>query len=224
MHIAHLATLAVALVDDVCGDAAVWFKIASIANRVSDRNPVNAWRRSICGSTKAILSSLRKSLRRWPRFLSCHRLWFLNNHSTSVLSAAMSIMVWKTTIGHRRVATLQQWGSIILSTTSTPPLSSLYASTASGFLSVRWECPVGCVRLTEVIHSSSAVGHMTATLLTETKHIWCSDWAAKVKFRSGVRHLKCRLRSSRTLFPMCHMDRHFKDLSNDVLQTILFAV
>jgi len=41
-HIAHLATLAVAPVDDVCGDAAEWFKIVSIANRVSDRNIVNA--------------------------------------------------------------------------------------------------------------------------------------------------------------------------------------
>jgi len=38
MHIAHLATLAVAMVDDVCGDAAVWFKLASIANRGSRWN------------------------------------------------------------------------------------------------------------------------------------------------------------------------------------------
>jgi len=38
MHIAHLATLAVAMVDDVCGNAAVGFKIASIANRDSRWN------------------------------------------------------------------------------------------------------------------------------------------------------------------------------------------
>jgi len=31
-------------------------------------------------------------------------------------------------------------------------------------------------------------------------------------------------RSARTVLPMCHMDRIFKDFSNDVLQAILFAV
>jgi len=35
-HIAHSATLAVAPVDDVSGDATVRFKIVSIANRVAD--------------------------------------------------------------------------------------------------------------------------------------------------------------------------------------------
>jgi len=42
MHIAHSATLAVALVDDVSGDATVQVKKVLIANCVSDRNPVNA--------------------------------------------------------------------------------------------------------------------------------------------------------------------------------------
>jgi len=41
-QIAHLATRAVAPVDDVSGDAAVWLKIESLANRVSYRNPDNA--------------------------------------------------------------------------------------------------------------------------------------------------------------------------------------
>jgi len=38
--IAHLATHAVAPVDDVIGDATVRFEIVSIANLVSDRNPI----------------------------------------------------------------------------------------------------------------------------------------------------------------------------------------
>jgi len=45
-----------------------------------------------------------------------------------------------------------------------------------------------------------------------------------VKFRCGVRHLDFYFRSARTVFSMFYVDRIFKDLSNDVLQAILFAV
>jgi len=45
----------------------------------------------------------------------------------------------------------------------------------------------------------------------------------KVKFLESAR-LNFYFRSDRTVFPMCYLDRIFKDVFNDVLHVIVFAV
>jgi len=42
----------------------------------------------------------------------------------------------------------------------------------------------------------------------------------KVKFRSGVHHLEFLLAVRSCSIPNCHLDRNFKNLTNDVLQAI----